>query len=31
MMNEQDLSVVNDKNRDGEINFFVDVRHINVI
>ena len=25
MMDEQDFSVVNDKNRDGEINFFVDV------
>jgi len=27
MMDEQNFSVVNDKNRDGEINFFVDVRH----
>jgi hypothetical protein len=28
MMDEQNFSVVNDKNRDGEINFFVDVGHV---
>src|SRR5258706_1376645 len=28
MVDEQDVSVVTDKDRDGEINFFVDVRHI---
>ena len=28
LMDEQDFSVVNDENRDGEINFFVDVRHV---
>jgi hypothetical protein len=27
MMDEQNFSVVNDKDRDGEINFFVDVGH----
>jgi hypothetical protein len=27
MMDEQNFSVVNNKNRDGEINFFVDVGH----
>jgi hypothetical protein len=27
MMDEQNLAVVNDKNRDGEINFFVDMGH----
>jgi len=27
MMDEQNLAVVNDKDRDGEINFFVDVGH----
>ena len=27
MVDEQNLAVVNDKNRDGEINFFVDVGH----
>jgi hypothetical protein len=27
MMDEQNLRVVNDENRDGEINFFVEVRH----
>src|ERR1035437_67885 len=28
VMNQQNLSVLNDKNRDGEINFFVNVSHI---
>ena len=28
MMDEQNRVVVNDKNRDGEINFFVDVGHV---
>jgi hypothetical protein len=27
VMDEQNLAVVNNKNRDGEINFFVDVGH----
>ena len=27
MMNEQNFAVVDDKNRHGEINFFMDVRH----
>ncbi len=28
MVDEQNLAVVNDEDRDGEINFFVDVRHV---
>jgi hypothetical protein len=28
MMNQQNLSGVNDKNRDGEINFLVNVSHV---
>jgi hypothetical protein len=31
MMDEQDFTVADDEDHDGEINFFVDVRHINVI
>ena len=27
MMNQQNLFVVNDEDRDGEINFFVNVSH----
>jgi hypothetical protein len=30
MMNQQNLSAVDDENGDGEINFFVDVGHRNL-
>jgi hypothetical protein len=28
MVDEQNFAVVNDKNGDGEVNFFVDVGHV---